>query len=83
MTRVMMACGHMANTAHRTGGRLAPICAICGCSEVVDAPVLPEGREAKCSYCGRTRSSSIRLPFFQSRPDMPFDRYYCGCLGWE
>ena len=27
--------------------------------------------------------SSTDLPFFEHKPNEPFDRYYCGCFGWE
>lgn len=27
--------------------------------------------------------SSPRLAFFEHRPDEEFDKYYCGCWGWD
>ena len=27
--------------------------------------------------------SSVSLPFFEHRPDEPFDRHFCGCWGWD
>lgn len=43
------------------------------------------GREARCTYCGKTASSTehAHLAFFESRHDKTYDRYYCGCRGWD
>lgn len=27
--------------------------------------------------------SSTNLPFFEHKPDKPFDEYFCGCWGWD
>lgn len=33
---------------------------------------------------GRSEApSSLDLPFFEHRPTEPFDRFYCGCNGWD
>lgn len=44
-----------------------------------------EKRLAKCSYgCSTsTVESNPDLAFFQPKPDEDFDRYYCGCYGWD
>jgi hypothetical protein len=54
------------------------------------------GRTARCSYYGtRPRplggaqcqserpSTAPGLAFFEHQPDKPFDRYFCGCWGWD
>lgn len=27
--------------------------------------------------------SSENLPFFEYKPNMPLDKFYCGCFGWD
>jgi hypothetical protein len=39
-------------------------------------------RKAKCS-CGMISESNPKLPFFKAQPQSDFDRYYCGCWGWD
>lgn len=83
-TKAMMACGHAANAVQvRNDGTKIPACAICSCTDIVDTPSFPEGREAKCTDCGRSAPSHMRLPFFAVKPNEPFDSYYCGCRGWD
>ena len=49
------------------------------------------GRMAKCTYhTGRDKAtkhdpvpSHWGLAFFQAKPEDAFDRYYCGCWGWN
>lgn len=45
----------------------------------------PKKRMAKCSYGCKDSivESSSDLAFFQSNPEQEFDRYYCGCYGWD
>jgi len=86
----MMRCGHAANATNE--GK--PCCCICsGLSGddwkvTCDEPDL-SGRVAKCAYnntvgmCKSTAPSSTELAFFEHKPDCEFDRYYCGCLGWD
>lgn len=83
--KAMMACGHVANATNSKTGELC--CAICvgiheGAETVVPGPDLT-GRMAKCVYCKSTVPSSLKLAFFESHPDRPQDRYYCGCYGWD
>jgi hypothetical protein len=37
------------------------------------------GRESVCSC----EQPSGQLPFFIHKPTEPFDRFYCGCHGWD
>lgn len=40
-------------------------------------------REAKCLYCGTFCPSDTKLPFFEYVGDREYDRFYCGCRGWN
>ena len=42
-----------------------------------------EGRRARCSYGGAEVQSRLTLPFFMYYPDESYDKYYCGCRGWD
>lgn len=50
-----------------------------------------EGRKARCVYsspkrgytCNGEVNSQWELPFFEYRPDKAYDKYYCGCWGWD
>jgi hypothetical protein len=84
MNTPMMKCGHAAN-AHRADG--SQCCAICigldaGAIIVMDCPTL-EGRIALCGYCHAQVESNTKLAFFEYRPNEAYDKYYCGCEGWE
>ena len=85
----MMKCGHAANAHTKRGDNPnAPCCAICiginpGADEVNDNPPDLSSRTAKCSYGGNEVPSSTKLAFFEHCPDKPYDRYYCGCFGWD
>jgi len=80
---VLMRCGHIANAVH--DGK--PCCAICvpkkEAFEIAEELPDIKNREAKCSDCDRVVKSEITLPFFEYLPDQKYDRYYCGCRGWE
>ena len=84
MGEVMMKCRHAANATHN--GK--PVCAICF-GLTPDAEILADtapdltGRKARCGFCGKLTDSKISLPFFEYRPDMDTDSYYCGCWGWD
>jgi len=85
MNTPMMKCGHAANAT--TGGGL-PCCAICigltpGAYIVDSETVNLEGRLAQCGYCGKKKESNTNLAFFEYRPNEAYDKYYCGCKGWE
>lgn len=76
-----MKCGHTTTATLKPDN--IPICPICLCHEIADEPTL-EGREARCTYgCGSKRLSSFDLPFFCYCPGSEYDRYYCGCEGWD
>lgn len=89
MSNPMMKCGHAANAVVVAGN--APFCAICACGDVDEKPASLAGRMAKCTYLKKRNGkphdgavlSSVDLPFFESKPDEPFDAYYCGCWGWD
>lgn len=42
-------------------------------------------KQAKCVYCGELADSKNkeRLPFFEERKECKYDKFYCGCRGWE
>jgi hypothetical protein len=89
MSKPLLACGHVANGVRTimNGDPLEaagiPCCVICSCVEPAkEAPNL-ENRRAKCPDCGRTTASNLDLAFFEVRPKDEFDRYYCGCRGWD
>lgn len=52
--KVMMKCGHSANSMGKQAGSdvSQPACVICSCFEVADKPRL-KGRKARCTYWGR------------------------------
>lgn len=81
----LMKCGHSANATTQDG---APVCVIClgivpGADEVDENPPDLEGRTARCVYCRKERPSAINLAFFEHLPEHDYDRYYCGCYGWN
>lgn len=82
---VMMGCGCAATGNDKDGN---PICVVHiglhpGWNTVVETPDLA-GRYAKCCYGDHGKvKSTINLPFFEYKPDQEFDRYYCGCYGWD
>ena len=84
MERVLMKCGHTSQS--EVDGN--PVCVICfgitpKAIEIEENLPNLEGREAKCSFCGKTVKSSLDLAFFEHRPDDETDGYYCGCIGWD
>lgn len=51
---------------------------------------VPSGRNHESNYgckrgecCLCERPSIEKLPFFEHCPDQEFDRFYCGCWGWD
>lgn len=71
-----------------------PKCKICGATDREAGQVgvhesLPslEGRRARCAYykgkCQSEADSKRGLAFFEHLPEQEFDRYYCGCRGWD
>ena len=59
-------------------------CGVHMCSEFLEEQPNLEGRMAYCAY-GRhgEKPSDPKLAFFEYRPNMPTDRYYCGCYGYD
>lgn len=61
-------------------GRIAK-CAYSGCRT----------NPRKCTHYGeygpdgrsQAPSDPEKLPFFEHKPDEPYDLFYCGCHGWE
>ena len=78
----MMKCGCVAQAVESGTGR--ECCIVHDCLEVeTELPNLM-GRMAKCDYCNKLEPSDMKLlPFFKYCPDSPYDRYYCGCRGFE
>jgi hypothetical protein len=91
-SKPLMQCGHAAQGTMEipnfSGDGKIDIfcCVICNGREsrVVSEPV-PSlvGRIAKCTYCKKTESSSLSLPFFEYSPSKEFDSFYDGCEGWD
>lgn len=82
----LIACGHTAQ-GFVGSDRSQPVCVICygmkpEAQIIAETPDL-EGRVARCADCGKERPSNINLPFFEHRPHMEKDSFYCGCLGWD
>jgi hypothetical protein len=49
-----------------------------------------EGRNMECGRgckrgqpCQCERPSSLDLAFFEHTPDLAYDKFYCGCWGWD
>jgi len=87
MTNKLMRCGHAANAVREDG---SPVCVICvgiveGADQIVPEEKQPDltNRYAMCVYCTATVSSNLDLPFFEFKPTDYYDRYYCGCRGWD
>ena len=91
MSSVLMKCGHRSQSEDSNG---KPICVICiGLDEratIVDESITDEilkDRKARCSYygskCTSEQPSSLNLAFFSHQPDKEYDKFYCGCYGWD
>jgi hypothetical protein len=81
----MMKCGHAANA--KDGETGAPVCVICvgidtGYNVIDEEAAIPEGRMARC-MCDYEVPSHTGLPFFERKPDDEWDKFYCGCMGWD
>lgn len=79
-SKIVMRCGHVANHKDFKGN---PICSLCygydHNAKIINEHVNLQGRQAKCSFCGKIKNSSLQLPFFQYTPFLSTDLYYCGC----
>ncbi len=82
----VMKCGHRANGT--SGNRTCCVgCAMNGddraFEEETEVPDL-SGRMAMCCYGEHGKvAASFNLAFFEQKPNDEFDRYYCGCFGWD
>lgn len=75
----VLKCGHLPN-AKKDG---KPCCVMCNCSEFAkDVPNLTN-RKARCSDCGKIVDSKLNLAFFIHKPNEQYDKFYCGCCGWD
>lgn len=90
----MMKCGHSANgvEVNKETGEETPCCVICAGLDpgynVIDenSEDYFKGRKAICSDCRNEKTivdSSPELAFFEKKPGEKYDRYYCGCNGWD
>lgn len=82
---ILMQCGCAAQgTVTRPGHDAVVGCLVHDCYDVAEQAPDLAGRIARCSYGAHAdRPSSASLAFFEHRPGHPFDRYYCGCFGWD
>lgn len=60
-------------------------CVICDCRISVEGDKRPilEGRKAKCDMCKNKTDSRYTLAFFKHCPEKEYDKFYCGCQGWN
>lgn len=49
-----------------------------GCNYDCNKTIEEGGRRCKCE-----QPSNTNLPFFKHKPNEPFDKFYCGCWGWD
>jgi hypothetical protein len=56
----------------------------------VECPVCRElqkayerGERTQSQVCKCERPSSESLAFFEAKPEEEYDRFYCGCYGWD
>ena len=80
----LMECGHTAQGRNADGW----CCVICvmihpGARTPMKEPPSLSERKAECGYCKHTVASKYDLAFFESRPLLPTDGFYCGCRGWS
>lgn len=69
---------------HLKDGTDVPCCITHNCTEFMEEQPDLSSRKARCVYCGKERESDKdRLPFFEYVPGREYDRYYCGCKGWD
>lgn len=79
---VIMKCGCGATGYIIKNGEKIKACLIHGCTE--EKEVQLDGRFAICNYGNHAKiASNDKLAFFEFRPYEEFDRYYCGCYGYD
>lgn len=82
--KILMKCGHVANSYKLIGDRRIPYCVICDCDKIqTQTFVVEETRFMKCRECGCVQKSSPEAAFFKSKPNEEYDTFYCGCNGWD
>jgi hypothetical protein len=87
MAKYLMQCGHASSATHYG----SPVCAICYGKDDGAEVIVHEcvgnvgliGRKAKCLYGDSIVDSRWDLALFEYRPDCEYDRYYCGCFGFN
>jgi len=85
---ILLKCGCVASALRTaTGGKKhdppIPCCSVHDCIEPAEKMPDLTGRKARCAYGGSEVDSNYNLAFFEYRPDEEYDRYYCGCYGWD
>lgn len=80
---MIMKCGHQANATMMVDGKQIPACVICECIEPIEAKLDLTDRKMQCGCCGRILPSVESAAFFEYRHNCEFDRFYCGCEGWD
>ena len=60
-----------------------PGCGVHACTEPMDTAPDLTNRRMRCSYGGNEKPSNPKAAFFEYCPSEDFDRYYCGCYGWD
>lgn len=86
MKTVLLKCGCAAHAERvMPDGSRVPSCITHSCIEPAEIQPDLRGRKAKCCYgCRNTIvDSDLNLAFFEFKPGSEFDKYYCGCFGWD
>jgi hypothetical protein len=74
----------MAIAKMKKDGEIRPVCPTHMCFEPAETIPDLKGRIAHCAYGKHApRNSDLRLAFFEYCPERDYDRYYCGCYGWD
>lgn len=84
----MMMCGCSSNATVVRDGKSVPCCAVCagireGWDKVNPDPPKLDKRQAECAYCNTRVVSNPHLAFFEYKPTEQYDKFYCGCRGWD
>lgn len=53
------------------------------CNYDCDKTIAEGGRHCKCERPSSDNEKGHGLPFFEACPDKPYDKFYCGCWGWD
>lgn len=52
-------------------------------NEPYNKMAIHNAKSAQCLYCSKTTESHPSLPFWEHKPNDEYDKYYCGCFGWD